>query len=79
MQKYPVLLEAILKETAESNPDVTYLQEAIDALKNLQDAAQLQTFQAAMGKGITARWEWQNLVSPGLRRTFTEEECRRQS
>lgn len=79
MQKYPVLLEAILMETEVSNPDVTYLREAIDALKNLQDAAQLQTFQAAMGRGVTARWEWQNLVSPGLRRTFPEEECRRQS
>lgn len=78
MQKYPVLLQAILKETEEGNPDVTYLLEAIEALKNLQNAAQLQTFQAAMGKGLTSRWEWQNLVSPGLRRNISDEENRRQ-
>jgi RHO1 GDP-GTP exchange protein 1/2 len=79
MQKYPVLLQAILKETEAGNPDVTYLLEAIEALKNLQDSAQLQTFQAAMGKGVTGRWEWQNLVSSGLRRKISDEESRRQS
>jgi len=79
MQKYPVLLQAILKETEDGNPDMTYLEEAIEALKNVQDAAQLRTFQAAMGKGITARWEWRNLVSLGLRRNITDDESRRQS
>jgi hypothetical protein len=79
MQKYPVILQAILKETDEVNPDFTYLREAIEALKNLQDAAQLRTFQAALGKGITGRWDWQNLVSPGLMRDVPEGETRRQS
>lgn len=79
MQKYPVLLQAIVKETEEGNPDITYLREAIEALNNLQDAAQLQTFQAAMGKGITGRWEWQNLVSPNLMRNISDEESKRQS
>lgn len=79
MQKYPVLLEAILNETAHGNPDVTYLKEAIEAIKNLHTVAQLRIFQSAMGKGVTARWEWHDLVSPGLRRGITDEESRRQS
>lgn len=36
LQKYPVLLTAILNETAEGNPDAEFLQEAIEALGGLQ-------------------------------------------
>jgi hypothetical protein len=63
LQKYPVLLNAVYGETEESNPDGDYLREAIDAIRNLQSVAQLRTFQSAMGKGGTGRWEWHDLLS----------------
>ncbi|KAL0953934.1 hypothetical protein HGRIS_005098 [Hohenbuehelia grisea] len=79
LQKYPVLLEAICDETADGNPDADYLKEAIEAIKNLQTVAQLRTFQSAMGKGVTGKWEWHDLVSPELRKGMTKEETKRQS
>lgn len=79
LQKYPVLLEAVFKETEESNPDGDYLQEAIAAIQNLQNVAQLRTFQSAMGKGSTGRWEWSDLVSPEMAARLPKEECKRQS
>ncbi|KAF8972796.1 Dbl homology domain-containing protein [Flammula alnicola] len=66
LQKYPVLLEAVYRETEESNPDGDYLQEAIAVIQNLQNVAQLRTFQSAMGKGSTGKWEWHDLVSPEM-------------
>ncbi|KAK1225868.1 Rho guanine nucleotide exchange factor [Marasmius sp. AFHP31] len=79
LQKYPVLLEAILKETAEGNPDTSYLKEAIDSIKDLQTFAQLRTFQLAMGKGAAGKWEWHDLVSTELRKKMKKEEAKRQS
>ena len=79
LQKYPVLLEAVYRETEESNPDGDFLNEAITAIQNLQNVAQLWTFQSAMGKGSTGKWEWEDLVSPEERAKFSREESRRQS
>ncbi|KAF9038574.1 CNH domain-containing protein [Panaeolus papilionaceus] len=79
LQKYPVLLEAVYRETDHKNPDGDYLHEAISAIKNLQNVAQLLTFQSAMGKGITGKWEWNDLVSPETKATVTREEAKRQS
>jgi hypothetical protein len=79
LQKYPVLLEAIWRETAVGNPDADYLMEAIEAIKNLQTVAQLRTFQSAMGKGLTGKWEWADLVPTEIRKSLTKEENKRQS
>lgn len=79
LQKYPVLLEAIVNETHRSNPDGEFLQEAIDAIKSLQQVAQLRTFQSAMCKGFTARWEWNDLVSREMTKGLSKEEIKRQS
>ncbi|KAJ3510704.1 hypothetical protein NLJ89_g4518 [Agrocybe chaxingu] len=79
LQKYPVLLDAVYRETQPSNPDGDYLAEAIAAIQNLQDVARLRTFQSAMGKGSTAKCEWHDLLSPDMRQMFTEEESKRQS
>ncbi|KAF9269288.1 Dbl homology domain-containing protein [Marasmius fiardii PR-910] len=79
LQKYPVLLEAILKETAEGNPDASFLKESIDVMKDLQTFAQLRTFQLAMGKGAAGKWEWHDLVSTELRKKLKKEEAKRQS
>ncbi|CAK5273832.1 unnamed protein product [Mycena citricolor] len=79
LQKYPVLLDAIYRETDLGNPDAEYLQEAILAIKNLQSVAQLRTFQTAMGKGTPGKWEWHDLVSPEIRQGLRREETKRQS
>ena len=67
------------RETDKSNPDGDYLREAINVIRDLQDVAQLQTFQSAMGKGSTSKWEWHNLVSKDKKQGFTKEEISRQS
>ncbi|KAJ7594214.1 CNH domain-containing protein [Mycena floridula] len=79
LQKYPVLLEAILHETADGNPDAGYLEEAIDAIQNLQTVAQLRTFQSAMGRGAAGKWEWHDLVPTDVRKGMSKEEAKRQS
>jgi RHO1 GDP-GTP exchange protein 1/2 len=79
LQKYPVLLEAIMHETADGNPDADYLMEAIHAIRGLQSVAQLRTFQTAMGKGPTAKWEWHDLVSIEIRQSLPKKESKRQS
>ncbi|KAJ3809165.1 CNH domain-containing protein [Lentinula aff. lateritia] len=79
LQKYPVLLTAILNETAEGNPDAEFLQEAIEALGGLQTVAQLRTFQQAMGRGIPGKWEWHDLVGKESRELLERRECKRQS
>ncbi|EAU90407.2 signal transducer [Coprinopsis cinerea okayama7 len=79
LQKYPVLLQAVYNETARDNPDGDFLLESISAIKNLQNVAQLRTFQSAMGKGTPGKWEWHDLLTPNMRKTFTKEESQRQS
>ncbi|KAL1707909.1 CNH domain-containing protein [Schizophyllum commune] len=79
LQKYPVLLEAVYNETTEGNADADYLKNAIDALKNLQSAAQLRTFQSAMGKGTPGKWEWHDLVTPEVRQRLVKDEQKRQA
>jgi len=74
-----VLLDAVLNETAEGNPDSDFLLEAIEAIKNLQTVAQLRTFQAAMGKGTPGKWEWHDIVPEDIRKQFSKKEAKRQS
>jgi hypothetical protein len=78
LQRYEHVLEAIAKETAEGNPDVDFLVEAVHAFKNLQASCVLQTFQHAMCRGPTAKFEWHNLVSDDVREGITKEEQKRQ-
>ncbi|KAF8141438.1 CNH domain-containing protein [Boletus edulis] len=79
LQKYPIALEAIMKETTEGNPDAYYLAEAIHAIKDLQNIAQLRTFQIAMCKGPTAKWEWHDLVPSEAREGLSKSEAKRQA
>ena len=79
LHKYPVLLEAICNETADGNPDVEFLKEAIAAIKKLQTVAQLYTFQSAMNKGPSAKLEWYNLVAEEVRKAMPKKEAKRQS
>ncbi|KAF8887321.1 CNH domain-containing protein [Infundibulicybe gibba] len=79
LQKYPVLLEAVLHETATGNPDTDYLREAIDSIKSLQNVAQLRTFQSAMGRGAPGKWEWHDMVSAEIRKGLSKDEAKRQS
>ena len=79
LQKYPVLLDAAYRETEESNPDGDYISASIAAIQDLQSVAQLRTFQSAMGKGSTGKWEWHDLVSPETLMVLSPEEKKRQS
>jgi RHO1 GDP-GTP exchange protein 1/2 len=78
LQKYPVLLEAISRETVRRNPDIDFLSEAILAIKNLQTFAQLRTFQTAMNKGTPGKWDWNDLVPKEVLRTIPANEVQRQ-
>jgi RHO1 GDP-GTP exchange protein 1/2 len=78
-QKYPVLLEAIYHATAEGNPDADHLMDAVQAIKNLHNVAQLKTFQSAMCRGPTAKWEWADLVDPEFRKSLVKKESKRQA
>ncbi|KAG0704190.1 hypothetical protein DFH29DRAFT_873972 [Suillus ampliporus] len=51
LKKYPIALEAIMKETTEGNVDTYYLAEAIEAIRSLRNVVQLRMFQTAMCKG----------------------------
>lgn len=79
LQRYENVLEAIAKETAEGNPDADFLLEAVHSFKNLQAACVLQTFQHAMCRGPTGKFEWHNLVSEDVRAGISKAEQKRQS
>jgi len=79
LHKYPLVFEAIRTETAEGNPDVDFLKEAVEAMRNLQGVAQLKTFQTAMGKGPTGKFEWYNLVPEDVRKEIPKQVAKRQA
>ncbi|GLB41616.1 putative CNH domain containing protein [Lyophyllum shimeji] len=79
LQKYPSQLERILELTSKDNGDKDYLENAIEAIKNLQSVAQLRTFQSAMGKGAPGKWEWHDLVSTEVRQSLPKSEAKRQA
>jgi hypothetical protein len=79
LQKYPILLDAILQETAKGNPDADYLAEAIQAIRNLSNVAHLLTFQSAMCRGPTAKLDWSDLVSREVFTSFSKTEAKRQA
>ncbi|TFK29596.1 hypothetical protein FA15DRAFT_663742 [Coprinopsis marcescibilis] len=79
LQKYPVLLDAILKETAEENPDADFLREAVNSISSLQSIAQLRTFQSSMCKGAPGKWEWHDMVSETFRKSLPKKEAKRQN
>ena len=79
LQKYPTVLEAIFNETVDGNPDADFLLEAIHAIKQLQTDAQLRTFQAAMCKGPTGKFEWFDLTPEEVREGMTKQEQKRQA
>lgn len=68
-----------MKETTDGNPDTLYLAQAVNAIRNLQNVAQLWTFQTAMGKGPTQKWEWHDIVSNDAREGLSKAEAKRQS
>lgn len=79
LREYPVVFGAIRTETAEGNPDIEFLKEAVEAMRNLQGIAQLKTFQTAMGKGPTGKFEWHHLVPEDARNGIKKEEAKRQA
>jgi hypothetical protein len=68
-----------MQETADGNPDVDFLGEAIQSIKNLSAVATLRTFQNAMGKGPTLKLEWHDLVTKDQMPGISRHEAKRQS
>ncbi|KAG6808908.1 hypothetical protein H0H92_002394 [Tricholoma furcatifolium] len=79
LQKLQGILQAILKKTDPGNADHEALEATVEAIKSLQAAAQLATFQTAMGKGTPGKWEWHDLVSAEDRDKLSKSECKRQA
>ena len=79
LYKYPVVLEAIRTNTAEENPDIGFLKEAAEAMRDIQSIAQLRNFQAAMGKGPTGRLGWYDLVHEDVTNRVGKQEAKRQA
>ena len=79
LNKYPVAFEAIRTETAKGNPDIDFLERAIETMRNVQGAARLMAFQMAMGKGPTSRFEWHDLVLEDARNGIPKQASKRQA
>jgi len=79
LQKYPVLIEAIRTETAEGNPDVDYLKEAVEVMGNIQSIAQRTTLQVTTGKEPTGKFQRHNLVPEDTRNRTDIQEAKRQA
>lgn len=78
LDKYPIILEYLQSVTAAGDADVNFLEEAIEAMRDIQGAAQLKAFQKAMGKGLMGKLEWYNLVPEDMRRGIPKQVARRQ-
>ncbi|KZP01565.1 Dbl-like domain-containing protein [Calocera viscosa TUFC12733] len=79
LQRYPVVLQALLQETLVGSPDGDYLFEALQAIRRLHSVAQLMTFQSAMLRGPTSKLEWHDLLPEGALQDIERHEVKRQS
>jgi len=73
-----IILEAVLTETADENPDIDFLTQAVEAMKNLQNVVQLETFRAGMNKGSAGVFGWHDLVHEDVRKGIPEQVAKRQ-
>lgn len=74
-----MLFEAIQKETAEGDPDIEVLAEAVAILNKLEGVSQLWAFQTAMGKGPTGKFDWFDLVPEDVRAGIPKKAAKRQA
>ena len=65
--------------TAEGNPDIYFLKEAVEAMKNLQGIAQPMTFQMVTDKGPTGKFGWHNLVPEHVRKEIPKQVAKHQA
>ena len=79
LREYPVVLGHLQSVTAAGDPDVTFLEKAVEAMRDVQGVAQLKTFQRAMGRGPTRTFEWYNLVPEDVRREIPKQVAKRQA
>ena len=79
LQRYPVIFDSIRAVTAEKNPDVGVLEEAVQAMGEIFVFAHLKAFQTSMGKGPAGKFEWHNLVTDDVRMRIPKQEVKRQA
>ena len=72
------MIESILKETAEGDPDINSLKEAIKSIKKVQTLAHLCLFQTEMCQGPSRKLDWHNLVEEEVRMAMPRKEAKRQ-
>ena len=78
LHRHPVGLEYLRSVTAAGDPEVTFLEKAAEAMRDIQGVAQVKTFQRAMGKGPMGRFEWHNLVPVDVRSQIPKQMVKRQ-
>lgn len=67
-----------MKETDPENPDIDFLREAAQAIRNLSDMALMRTFQSGMAKIPNAPKEWHQLVPKEVMEKLPKKEQKKQ-
>jgi RHO1 GDP-GTP exchange protein 1/2 len=78
LAKYPILFEALIRETPGENTDATILINAVHSVNSIFTLALLLGFQKAMGSGASGKMEWHDLVSAEARGTIPKHEAKKQ-
>jgi len=78
LQRYPALLEAILKATEPDDPDLDFLVEALASIQNLSAISNLKLFHASRGRGPAGKMQWYDLVPEEQRSLIDKHEQKRQ-
>lgn len=67
-----------MRETDGENPDVEFLNEAAQAIRNLSEMATLRTFQSGMAKLPNVPKEWHQLVPKEVMDGLSKKEQKKQ-
>lgn len=67
-----------MKETDPENPDVDFLREAANAIRNLSDMATMRTFQSGMARLPNTAKEWHQLVPKEVMDKLPKKEQKKQ-
>ncbi|KAK4686044.1 RHO1 GDP-GTP exchange protein 1/2, partial [Tremellales sp. Uapishka_1] len=78
LQRYPAVLEAILKSTADDDPDKEFLVEALASVQSLSAMSQLKLFHASKGRGPAGKIQWFDLVPEAQKQAMDKKEQKRQ-
>jgi hypothetical protein len=78
LTKYPSVIEKILESTLPTDPDLSFLTEALSSIRNISYLAQLKLFHASRGRGAAANLQYHEIVSPEVYQKMEKKEQQRQ-